>query len=163
MRKKLSVMAGILAVSALVMAPASWAQQEVAPAAPGQAVPSAVPAAPAIPSGPKAARVHPVETLTGKVVAVNRHTPKMAGKPERVNLVLQTSQGTVKVLLGPATYYDQQTLKLAPGDQVEVQGVRLNRAKTPTWKAREVKRGDQVWILRNDAPGRKGQRHSGVM
>jgi hypothetical protein len=141
------------------MALASWAQQEVPPPAPGQEV-----SPPAAPVAPKAARVHQVEALTGKVVAVNRHTPKKAGKPERVILVLQTDQGAVKVLLGPAKYYDQQALKLAPGDQVEVKGVKFSRAKTPTLKAREVKKGDQVWILKNNATGRpKGQRHSGVM
>ena len=100
-------------------------------------------------------------------MSVNRHTPKKAGKPERVNLVLQTDQGAVKVLLGPAKNYDQQALKLAPGDQVEVKGVKFSRAKKPTFKAREVKKGDQVWKLKDNAPGRslylKGQRRTGLM
>jgi hypothetical protein len=161
MRKKLRLMAGILGVLAWLMAPSSWAQQEVPPAAPGQEVP---PAAPAV---PKAAKVHNVETLTGKVVSVNRHTPKKAGKPERVNLVLQTDQGAVRVLLGPANYFDQQAVKLAPGDQVEVKGVKVSRAKRPMFVASEVKKGDQVLKLRDDATGRplwlKGKKSAGVM
>jgi hypothetical protein len=167
MRKELSLVTITLVVLALLMALASWAQQEVPPPGPGQEVAPPAPMVPAAPTAPQAARVHPMETITGKVVAVNRHTPKKPGKLERVILVLQTDRGAVKVLLGPAKYYDQQALKLAPGDQVEIKGVKFSRAKTPTWKAREVKKGDQVWNLRDDTPGRslyrKAQRHSGVM
>jgi len=167
MRKELSRMAGILGVLALLMAPPSWAQQEVSPPAPGQEVPPVPPAAPAIPAAPKAAKAYNVETLTGKVVAVNRHTPRKAGKPERVSLVLQTDQGAFRVLLGPAEYFDQQALKLAPGDRVEVKGVKVGRAKAPTFFAREVKKGDQVLKLRDDVTGRplwlKGKKRTGVM
>jgi hypothetical protein len=167
MRKLLCLMAGILAVSALLMAPPSWAQQEVSPPDPGQQVLPVPPAAPAVPAGPKAAKPYNVETLTGKVLAVNRHTPKRAGKPLRVNMVLQTDQGAVRVLLGPANYLDQQALKLAPGDQVEVKGTKVSRAKAPAFIAGEVKKGDQVLKLRDDATGRplwlKGKRPAGVM
>jgi hypothetical protein len=160
MRKELSLVTVTLVVLALLMALGSWAQQEVPPPGPGQEV-----APPAAPAAPKAARVHPMETIMGKVVAVNRHTPKKPGKLERVILVLETDRGALKVLLGPAKYYDQQALKLAPGDQVEVKGVRLPRAKTPSLRAREVKRGDQVWNLRDAATGRslyrKSERPSG--
>jgi hypothetical protein len=163
MRKKLRLMAGILGVSALLMGAPSWAQQEVPPPVPGQQAPPAdpgqqvvpaPPAAPAIPAAPKAAKVYPVETLTGKVVTVNRRTPKKAGKPQRVSMVLQTDQGAVKVFLGPADYFDQQAVKLAPGDQVEVKGVKVGRLKAPMFIAGEVRKGDQVLKLRDDATGR---------
>ena len=104
MMKKLSLMAGILGVLAFLMGPPSWAQQQ------------APPAAPAIPAAPKASKLYnpqAAETLVGKVTAVNRHAAKMAGRPERVTMVLQTNQGPVKVNLGPADYLDQQALKLA--------------------------------------------------
>jgi hypothetical protein len=86
MMKKLSLMAGILGVWAFLMGPPSWAQEQARPAA------------------PKASRLYnpqAVETLTGQVAAVNRHAAKKAGRPERVTMVLQTAQGTVKVNLGP--------------------------------------------------------------
>jgi len=89
MMKKLSLMAGILGVLAFLMAPPSWAQQQVPPAA------------------PKASKLYNpqvVEPLTGKVAAVNRHAAKKAGRPDRVTMVLQTNQGAVKVHLGPAGY-----------------------------------------------------------
>ena len=145
--KKLSLMAGILGVLAFLMASPSGAQQQVPPAAP---------AAPAIPAAPKAPKVYnpqAVVTLTGTVVSVNRHAPKLPGKPERVTMVLQTSQGAVKVHLGPAAYFDQQALKLAPGDQVEVKGVKVNRPKASNFIAGEVRKGDQVLKLRDDATG----------
>jgi hypothetical protein len=157
MRKELSLVTITLMVLALLMALASWAQQEVPPPGPGQEV---APPAPMAPAAPKAARVHPLETITGKVVAINRHTPKKPGKLERVILVLETDRGAVKVLLGPAKYYDRQALKLAPSDQVEIKGVKFSRAKTPTWRAREVKKGDQVWNLRDDTPRRSLYRKS---
>jgi hypothetical protein len=167
MRKKLSLIGGILGVLALLMAPPSWAQQEVPPPAPGQQVLPVPPAAPAIPAAPKAAKAYNPETLAGKVVAVNRITPKKPGQSERVIMVLQTDQGAVRVRLGPAKYFDQQALKLAPGDQVEVKGVRASRAKAPTFIAGEVKKGDQVLKLRDDATGRplwlKGKKRTGVM
>ena len=93
-------------------------------------------------------------TLAGKVTAINRRAAKKAGRPERVTMVLQTDQGAVKVHLGPADYLDQQALKLAPGDQVEVKGVKVNRLKAPTFIAGEVRKGDQVMKLRDDATGR---------
>ncbi len=157
MMKKLSLMAGILGVLAFLTAPPSGAQQQVPPAAP------------AIPAAPKAAKLYnpqAVVTVAGKVAAVNRQASKKAGKPDRVTMVLQTDQGAVKVHLGPADYFDQQALKLAPGDQVEVKGVKVNRLKAPTLIAGEVRKGDQVLKLRDDATGRplwlKGRKPNGA-
>jgi hypothetical protein len=167
MMKKLSLMASILGVLAFLMVPPSWAQQQAPPEAPGQQAP---PAAPAIPAAPKTSKLYnpqAVETLTGKVAAVNRIASKKAGKPDRVTLVLQTDQGAVKVHLGPANYLDQQALKLAAGDQVEVKGVKVSRTKAPILIAGEVRKGDQVLKLRDDATGwplwLKGKKRTGVM
>ena len=156
MMKKLSLMAGILGVLVFLMAPPSWAQQQVPPAAP------------AIPAAPKASKLYnpqAVETLTGSVAAVNRHASKRTGKPDRVAMVLQTNQGAVKVHLGPADYLDQQALKPAVGDQVEVKGMRVNRPRVSIFIAGEVRKGDQVLKLRDEATGRplwlKGQKRNG--
>jgi hypothetical protein len=172
MMKKLNLMAGILGVMAFLMAPPSWAQQQVPPAAPEQQAPPAIPAPPAppaIPAAPQASKLYnpqAVETLTGQVTAVNRQASKRAGKPDRVTMVLQTNQGPVRVHLGPADYLDQQALKLAVGDQVQVKGVKLSRLKAPTLIAGEVRKGDQVLKLRDDATGRplwlKGRKPNGA-
>ena len=153
MMKKLSLIAGILGVLAFLMAPPTGAQ----------------PQAPAVaPSAPKASKLYnprAVVTLAGKVTAINRRAAKKAGRPERVIMVLQTDQGAVKVHLGPGDYLDQQALKLAPGDQVEVKGIKVNRLKAPTFIAGEVRKGEQVLKLRDEATGRplwlKGKRHNG--
>ena len=89
----------------------------------------------------------------------------MAGRPERVTMVLQTNQGPVKVNLGPADYLDQQALKLAVGDQVEVKGVKVTSPKGTSFTAGEMRKGDQVVKLRDDATGRplwlKGKKRNG--
>jgi hypothetical protein len=147
MMKKLSLMAGILGVMAFLMPFPTGAQQQAPLAA------------------PKAAKLYnpqAVVTLAGKVVAVDRRAARKAGRPERVTMVLQTDQGAVKVHLGPADYFDQQAMKLAPGDQVEVRGVKANRLKAPTFIAGEVRKGGQILKLRDETTGRplwlKGQR-----
>jgi hypothetical protein len=158
MMKRLSLMAGILGVLACLMASPAGAQQQ------------APPAAPAIPAAPRAAKLYnpqAVMTLVGKVTAINRRAAKKAGKPDRVTMILQTDQGAVKVHLGPADYLDQQALKLAPGDQVEVKGVKVNRLKSPTFIAGQVRKGDQVLQLRDEVTGQPlglmGKTRKGVM
>ena len=139
MLKKLSLMLSTAGLLALVLASQGWSQQQF-PAA-----------------SPKAARLYnpqAVETLAGTVVAVNRVHAKRPGRPDRVMLDLKTDQGTTKVFLGPADYLDRQALKLAPGDQVEIKGIRVNRPKLTIFIAGAVKRGDQILQLRDDATGR---------
>jgi hypothetical protein len=166
MMKQLSLTAAILGMLAFLLASPAGAQQ-VPPAA---AETPAPPAGPEPPGTPKESRLYnpqSVETIMGTVVAVNRLAARKAGRPARVTLMLQTAQGNVRVHLGPADYLDQQALKLAVGDQVEVKGVRLSRAKVTTFTAGEVRKGDQVLKLRDDATGRplwfKGRNPGGAM
>jgi hypothetical protein len=152
MMNKMRLLAGILGAVALMMASSAVGQQQAPPAAP---------------KASKAYNPQSVEVITGTVTAVNRHAAKRAGRPERVSLMLQTPQGNVKVHLGPADYLDQQAWKPAVGDQVEVKGVRLLRAKTATFNAGEVRKGDQVLKLRDDLTGRplwfKGKNRTGAV
>ncbi len=137
--KKLILMVGALGALAFLMAALSWAQQQVPPAA------------------PKASRLYnpqAVETVAGKVAALNRIASKRAGRPDRMTMVLETGRGPLKVHLGPADYLNQQALQLAVGDQVEVKGVRVNRPRVNIFIAGEVRKGDQVLQLRDDATGR---------
>ena len=139
MLKKLSLMVSAVGVLALVLASQGWSQQQV----PG--------------SGPKAAHLYnpqAVETLAGTVVSVNRMHARRPGRPDRVMMVLKTDKETVKVHLGPADYIDQQALKLAPGDQVEVKGVRVKRPKFTIFIAGTVTKGDQVLQLIDGATGK---------
>jgi len=139
MLKKLSLMVSLVGLIALLLAPQGWSQQQFSAAA------------------RNATRLYnpqTVETLAGNVVALNRMHAKRPGRPDRVTMVLQTNKETVKIHLGPADYLDRQATKLAPGDQVEVKGMRITRSKATFFIAGSVKRGDQILQLRDDATGR---------
>ncbi len=154
MIKKVSLMVSAAGLAALMLTGPGWSQTPAPPAPSAAPAPAATPAPP--PAGKAARQVKPaaLETLTGKVVAVNRSTPKKAGRPARVTLDLQTDQKTVTVHLGPASYIDQQPLKLAVGDQIEVKGGAVTKGRKAGFIAHEVKKGDQVMKLRDDATGR---------
>jgi len=165
MMRKLSKMVGALGVLAFLMVPPAGAQQQTPQAAPA----GTAPAAPSKPARGKHSRIYnpqAVETVAGTVVSVDRRTARKPGRPERVSMVLKTDKGNLKVNLGPADYIDQQALKLAAGDQVEVKGMRVERRNRTMLIAGEVKKGDQVLKLRDDASGRplwaKGRKRQGT-
>jgi hypothetical protein len=78
-----------------------------------------------------------VETITGEVVTVDKITPM---------------KGTISVHLGPGWYIENQDLKIAPNDKIEIKGSRITFEDKPTLIAAEVKKGDDVLVLR-DASG----------
>lgn len=89
-----------------------------------------------------------VETVAGVVVRVER-LPSGKGRSSGVGLTLRTEKETVRVLLGPAWYVEQQTFKLAPGDLVEITGSRVLYDGRPLLLAREVKKRDTLLKLRD--------------
>jgi hypothetical protein len=92
-----------------------------------------------------------VESLTGEVVSVDRITPAK-GMSYGVHIVVKTDKETISVHLGPSWYLENQDVKLAPGDKVEVKGSRITFEGKPALIADEVKKGDEVLTLR-DANG----------
>jgi hypothetical protein len=92
-----------------------------------------------------------VETITGEVVTVDKITP-MKGMYYGVHLILKTDKETVSVHLGPGWYIENQDLKIAPNDKIEIKGSRITFEDKPTLIAAEVKKGDDVLVLR-DASG----------
>jgi hypothetical protein len=92
-----------------------------------------------------------VETLTGQVTKVQHGPMRQGGRGNFVRFTLQTDKGPLQVFLGPASYVDAQTLKLAAGDTVQVKGSRLTGPKgISAITAVEVMKGDQVLKLRDD-------------
>jgi hypothetical protein len=147
MLKKLSLLVSVAVIAALMLPPQVWARPQHSAA------------------GHKAHRFYnpqKVETLSGTVVAVNRRHARHPGRPDRIMMLLKTAQGNVKVYLGPADYIDHQALKLAPGEKVQVKGVRHTHRRATFFIAGAVKKGDQVMQLRDDTTGRplwvKGKR-----
>jgi hypothetical protein len=92
-----------------------------------------------------------LETLTGTVEGVNRITPPNPQIPPRLEVRLKTAKGTVSVFLGPADYAEQQGMKLATGDQVQIKAVPVNFPQHSGLAAVEVQKGGQVLRLRDEA------------
>ena len=92
-----------------------------------------------------------IETIAGEVLAVERITP-MIVMSYGVHIVLQTGTDTLSVHLGPGWFIENQDVKLAPRDKIEIQGSRITFEGNPAIIAAEVKKGDDVLMLR-DAGG----------
>ena len=90
-----------------------------------------------------------VETIKGEVTKVDYVTP-LKGMGHGVHLLLKTEQGMIHVHLGPAWYVENQDVKIAPKDRVEVKGSRVTIEGTPVVIAAEVRKGDEVLSLRDD-------------
>ncbi len=91
-----------------------------------------------------------VETVSGEVAAVDKYIPGRGGTSYGVRLSLKTEKETIPVVLGPAWYLDEQRIKFAANDKLEVKGSKMSIQGQPTIIAQEVKKGDQVLKLRDD-------------
>lgn len=91
-----------------------------------------------------------VETVAGEVVSVDRVAWGRRG--QGVHLTLNTGPETLSVHLGPSWFIDQQAVKIATKDRIEVTGSRVDFQGKKVIIAAEVKKGGQVLKLR-DAQG----------
>jgi hypothetical protein len=91
-----------------------------------------------------------VETAVGEVVSVSTITPNK-GMGTGIHMVLKTDKETISVHLGPTWYLENQDVKIEAKDKVEVKGARTTFAGKPALIAAEVKKGDEVLKLRDDA------------
>ncbi len=90
-----------------------------------------------------------VTTLQGDVESVQTGGGR---RGQGVFLTLATGSEKLQVVVGPSFYLEQQPMKLAQGDKVEVKGSRTTWSGRPVMIAQEIRKGDQVMILR-DAEG----------
>ena len=91
-----------------------------------------------------------VETISGEVASVDRITPAK-GMSGGVHMNVKTDKETISVHLGPSWYLENQDVKIAAKDKVEVKGSRITFGGKPVIIAAEVKKGDEVLKLRDDA------------
>ncbi len=91
-----------------------------------------------------------VETLSGEVVGVERIRP-MERMSYGVHILLKTEEETIPVHLGPVWYIQRQDVRIKKGDKIEVTGSRVMMRGKPTIIASEVKKGDEVLILRDES------------
>jgi hypothetical protein len=91
-----------------------------------------------------------VTTVQGEILDVGRIPHGRRG--EGVHLVIAYGSEKLAVHVGPAFFVDEQSLKLAKGDRIEVKGSRVVMDGTPALIAQEIKRGSESMVLR-DADG----------
>jgi hypothetical protein len=138
-------MVALVGLLGLIMANGVWAQPGMGPG-----------------GGGRMYNPQTVETLTGNVVSVESIPGKGGGRSYGVHLTLKTDKETIPVHLGPSWYIDKQNIKIEPKDKVEVTGSRVSFEGKPTIIAAEVKKGDKVLKLRDQAgipmwAGRRGR------
>jgi hypothetical protein len=91
-----------------------------------------------------------VETVAGEIVSVSQITPRK-GMTAGIHMTVKTERETISVHLGPRWYLENQDVKLEPKDRVEVKGARITFDGKPAIIAAEVKKGDDMLKLRDDA------------
>ena len=90
--------------------------------------------------------VDSVETITGTGGGGRR---SMGG----THLVVKTESEMIQVHVGPAAYLTEKGITFAKGDTLEIVGSRVTIDKEPVVIAKQIKKGDNTWTLR-DASGR---------
>jgi DNA helicase TIP49 (TBP-interacting protein) len=94
--------------------------------------------------------VDSVEEVTGE----GRMGGRMGGRSmSGTHIVLKTEKESVQVHLGPSAFLEEKKLKVVKGDMVEVLGSRVTMGTEEVVLAREIRRGEDSWTLR-DASGR---------
>jgi hypothetical protein len=104
------------------------------------------------------------ETITGQVISLEQHE---SGRGPGTGVVLKVNTGsdTLSVLVGPQWFIDEQKMKLAAGDTVEIKGVKASRGRD-IFIAAEIKKGREVMTLRDEngrpawAGWRQGEKRS---
>jgi hypothetical protein len=106
-------------------------------------------------------------TLTGAVESVEQITTPEGGRGRRglggTHITLKTSAETLEVHLGPTAFLNEKKVTIAKGDTLVVVGSRVAVDGDRVFIAKEVKKGDSVWTLRDAAGlplwrGRGGQK-----
>ena len=69
------------------------------------------------------------------------------------HLVVKTEKESVAVHVGPAAYLAEKGITLAKGDKLEILGSRVTVENETFLIAKQIKKGDNTWTLR-DASGR---------
>jgi hypothetical protein len=89
-----------------------------------------------------------VETIKGEVERVEVITP-FKGMSQGVHLLVRTEKETISVHLGPTWYLENQDVKIAPKDKIEISGARVILNGKPALIAGEIKKGEEVLRLRD--------------
>jgi hypothetical protein len=88
-----------------------------------------------------------VTTVQGKVERVQTG---QGGRGHGVQLEVSSGANTVWVIVGPSFWLDDQPVKLAVGDLVDVKGARTERFGQQVIVAQEIRKGAEVLTLRDE-------------
>jgi hypothetical protein len=91
-----------------------------------------------------------VTIVKGVVELVEQMAPA-TGMSYGIHLDLKTASGTLSVHLGPAWFIERQDIKIEEGDTIQVKGSKIKYEGVPTIIAAEVKKGNTVLKLRDEA------------
>ncbi len=89
-----------------------------------------------------------VETLSGTVESVESIV-RVKGVSGGIHIQLKTDKEVIPVHLGPEWYIEKQNMKIEKGDKVNIKGSRVKLNDKPTIIAAEIKKGNNVLILRD--------------
>jgi hypothetical protein len=109
--------------------------------------------------GPQGSPMYDVKTettLTGTVENVETVTGK-GGRGRQglggTHLLLKTDKESIQVHVGPTAYLTEKGITLAKGEALEILGSRVTIGDDPVLIAKQIKKGDKTWTLR-EASGR---------
>jgi hypothetical protein len=91
-----------------------------------------------------------VETVSGEVVKIDTITP-LTGMSTGVHMSVKTDKEEIAVHLGPTYFLENQDVKIAAKDKVEVKGSRVTFDGKPAIIAMELRKGDEMLKLRDDS------------
>ena len=90
-----------------------------------------------------------VETISGEVVSVDEITP-MKGMNYGIHVMVKTEKETISVHLGPGWFIDNQDVKIVLADKIDIKGSRITFDGNPAIIASEIRKGDDVLLLRDE-------------
>jgi hypothetical protein len=140
-----------LALILTLAAAAVFAQGKppAAPAAPPAAAPGAPPAAPPNNNPPPPRYDKTTETrLQGPILEVR--LVATASGIQGTHVVLKQGTQDVEVFLGPTPLLTRSGLTLEKGEMIEVMGSKVDYAGAPALLAREIKKGEKTFTLRDE-------------
>lgn len=91
-----------------------------------------------------------IETVSGQVVRIDHEQENKSGRSYGIHLIVKTANGELPVHLGPAWYIDNQELQVQVDDEIEVTGSRITYDDAPALIAAQIKKGDDLLVLRDD-------------
>jgi hypothetical protein len=103
-----------------------------------------------------------IATVSGEITSVSTFSPQGTGG-RGVHVTLKTEKETISLHLGPEWYLENQSLKVAVGDKIEVTGSRVEFEGKPALIAIVVKKANDILELRDEAgfPRWSGWRRAG--